>query len=65
MRSKFTTTVFDKILDRTIPSHSVYEDEHVIIARSRSMPSKISIPRPQFISLSSPKLETDSPAYHK
>lgn len=25
----FSTTIFDKILDKSIPSEAVYEDEHV------------------------------------
>lgn len=38
--SKQKPTIFDRILDKSVPSKAVYEDEHVFTSLVRSMHSK-------------------------
>lgn len=40
---RFSTTIFDKILNKSIPSQSVYEDEHVSTVIFRYTRSKMSV----------------------
>ena len=56
--SRFSTTIFDKILNKSIPSQAVYEDEHVKHYIWRFMLSKMCSHKHLFISLSFPKKRT-------
>lgn len=59
---RFSTTIFDKILARQIPSQAVYEDELVAVTPCSSTPSRMWLHRHQFMFSSSPKSKTVSPA---
>lgn len=57
--SRFSTTIFDKILNKSIPSQSVYEDEQVSLIFSRFMLSKMWILKLLFIFSLSQKIKMD------
>lgn len=61
----FSTTIFDRLLDKSIPSQAVYEDELVVMKINRFMLLRISCLRLQCMCSSYPKSRMDSREFQK